>query len=152
LDRDVAEAAAKRALELNPGSAYGWYASGHVHAFRGKARAALSDLETHFRLDPRSPWRASALDALAVAFFSLRRFDEVVVVSREVCDLLPGMKEAYAPYIASALAHAGRLDEAREIVSRVGPEMQAEWVETWVSLLAPADRELVISGLAMARA
>jgi adenylate cyclase len=150
MDTAVAEALAERALAQNPGSANAWLASGLVRAFGGKPREALVSLERSLRLDPRSPWRPIILDNIAIALFSLRRFDEVVVVSREVCDLLPGLAEPYKPWIASALAHAGRLDEARALAKEVSPEL-LDGLEGWLNAISPDVRELALSGFALAR-
>jgi adenylate cyclase len=151
MDSGVALAAAERAVALSPGAAFAWFASGLVHVYAGDAARALADLETSTRLDPRSPWRPIVLDNIVIALFSLRRFNEAIEKSREVCDLLPGLAPLYEPYIASALAHMGRMDEAREIAGRVSDELLAAW-SGWLAVINPADRELVEAGFALARA
>ena len=147
IDRAVAEAGAERALARNPGSATAWWVIGIMHAYGGKPDAALAELETSLRLDPRSGWRPVILDGISIALFSLRRFDEVIVRTRELCDLLPGFTPLYAPYLASALAHAGRLAEAREMAKDTSIAAFAGWLDQ----LAPTDRELVLSGFALAQ-
>jgi TolB-like protein len=147
MDGAVAEAGAERALARNPGSAYAWLAIGFVHRYGGKPDAALTAFETSLRLDPRSAWRPIILDGMCGALFSLRRFDEVIALYRQLWDLLPGLTPQYAPCIASALAHAGRLVEAREMAKDASIEPLAAWLDT----VPPTDRELVLSGFALAQ-
>ena len=147
MDKATAEAGAERALARNPGSALAWWALGMVHVYGDKPDEALIEFETSLRLDPRSGWRPITLDGMSIALFLLRRFDEVIILTRELCDLLPGLTPLYTPYIASALAHAGRLAEAREMAKDASIKALAAWLD----LLAPADRELVLSGFALAQ-
>jgi adenylate cyclase len=150
MDRNVALASAERAVALNPGAAFAWLASGVVHVYAGDAEKGLAELETCTRLDPRSPWRGMVLDNMVIALFALRRFDEVIVTVRQVCDLLPALAEPYQPYIAAALAHAGRLSEAREAAGQVTENSLAAW-SVWLSLIDPAHRELALAGFKLAR-
>jgi hypothetical protein len=74
----------------------------------------------------------------------------VIVVSREVCDLLPGLAELYKPWMASVLAHAGRPDEARALAKEVSNELLNDW-EGWLNAISLDARELARAGFAMAR-
>jgi len=147
VDRDLAEVSAERALARNPGSAFAWMGSGWVHVYGGRAAEALGEFQTALRLDPRSSWRPIILDGTSCALFSLRRFDEAIAACREAGDLLPAMRPLYVPFIASALAHLGRVAEAREMAKGASIDVLAGWLEA----LAPGDRELVRAGFALAQ-
>jgi len=136
-----------RALALNPNFARGWSISGTLRLWAGQPDIAVEHLEASLRLSPRARVGRSLLN-LGVAHFLSLRFDEAVP------KLLLAIQEDLSypqPYraLAACYAQMGRLDDAREIVTRlraIAPVVipDANWLRN------PAYRELYLSGLRLA--
>jgi hypothetical protein len=107
----------------------------------------VEDFETFLRLDPRSPMTPMALDGLSIALLLARRFDEAVPAMRRAADLLPSLASNFTPMIVAALAHGGRLEDARAVLTEIRPNT----LESFLAMLEPDDRDLIRSGIAMAR-
>ena len=137
-----------RSLALNPGSAFGWMWSGWIRVFAGDLDRAVEHFKTALRLDPRSPVRAFCLTGIGSAHFSAHRLDAAASALQESLQLLPSYVTTYY-FLASCLAHMGRLEEARDIVRRL---------RSFAGLLIPKDRilhnaeqrEFLLSGLRLA--
>ena len=137
-----------RSLALNPGSAFGWMWSGWIHVFAGDPNRAVEHFKTALRLDPRSPVSAFCLTGIGSAHFSAHRLDAAASALQESLQLLPSYVTTYY-FLASCLAHMGRLEEARDIVQRL---------RSFAGLLIPKDRilrnaeqrEFLLSGLRLA--
>jgi adenylate cyclase len=144
----VVEAVVDRALALNPSFATGWRMSGWLRLWAGNLDVAIEHFETAFRLSPRE--RNSRL-GIGEAQFLQRRFDEAIVTLLTVLEELPGHAGIYR-YLASCYAHAGRLDEAREMIRRlrsIAPTVMphAMYGLQWRN---PEHREFYLSGLRLA--
>jgi len=136
-----------RALALNPNFARDWSISGTLRLWAGQPDIAVEHLEASLRLSPRARVGRSLLN-LGVAHFLSLRFDEAVP------KLLLAIQEDLSypqPYraLAACYAQMGRLDDAREIVTRlraIAPVVipDANWLRN------PAYRELYLSGLRLA--
>jgi adenylate cyclase len=119
LGRDAEPVAAMidRALALNPGSAEAWAASGRLRIALGEPELAAQHIETAMRLDPLSSSRALRLADLGCARLLQRRFDEAIALLRQSLELRPIFAPGHA-WLAAALGHAGRLDEARAALAK----------------------------------
>ena len=136
-----------RALALNPSSARGWHASGTLRLWAGQLDLAIEHERTSLRLSPRTRvgW---ALNVIGHAHFFGRRFEEAIET------LLLAIQEdpnavAYRCLIA-CYAHLGRLEEAREALSRmrlIDPVVMPPYLQ---GLGIPEHRELLLSGLRLA--
>jgi len=136
-----------RALALNPNFARDWSISGTLRLWAGQPDIAVEHLEASLRLSPRARVGRSLLN-LGVAHFLSLRFDEAVP------KLLLAIQEDLSypqPYraLAACYVQMGRLDDAREIVTRlraIAPVVipDANWLRN------PAYRELYLSGLRLA--
>ena len=117
--------------------------------FGGDLDRAVEHFNTALRLDPRSSSiRAFCLTGIGSAHFSAHRLDAAASALQESLQLLPSYVTTYY-FLASCLAHIGRLDEARDIVQRL---------LSFAGSLIPKDRilhnaeqrEFLFSGLRLA--
>ena len=101
-----------RAIELNPNSSFAHGYVGVVHAFGGEADLAIESVQEAMRLSPRDLlvviWRVVE----GWAHLSAARFDRAAESARLAIAWNASFADAHA-ILASALGHAGRLDEAR---------------------------------------
>jgi TolB-like protein/class 3 adenylate cyclase len=136
-----------RALALNPNYARGWHISGNLRVYAGQPDIAIEHIEVSLRLSPRARVGPS-LAVIGRAHFFSRRFGEAVpklLLAIQEDTSFPG------PYrfLAACYAHMGRLDDAREVVTRLRAITSA--VIPDVSFLRNAEqRELLMSGLHLA--
>ena len=114
-DLAAADVLNERALALNPGYATAWLNSGWIKHLRGRSEEGLEAFHTAIRIDPRSGWRGHIVHGIGSCLFALGRYEEAIPALTEAVELLP-FSGADVTLVA-ALAHAGRLDEARAALS-----------------------------------
>ena len=102
---------ADRALSLNPNYAPALTARGNVHLYSGEAAEAIRYYEQVTRLDPAS---AQHRHFLGCAYFVAGDYETAAAIFKERIVLTPNTDLSRA-FLASALGHLGRLDEARQI-------------------------------------
>jgi TolB-like protein len=146
-DIDVALGLVDRCLDLNPSFARGWYWSAVLRLFAGQPDLAIKHFEVSLRLSPRDRF-GSPLTGIGIALFFSRRFDEALAKLRMAVQQLPTFALPYQ-FLASCLAHMGRLDEARDIVSRLRSLTPAV-VPSGAQFRNLDQRELYLSGLRLA--
>jgi TolB-like protein len=140
-------ALADRALALNPNYARGWHISGVLRIRAGQPDIAIEHLEAALRLSPRARV-GSTLHNLGMTHFFCRRFDEAVPKLLLAIQDDPSFPSPYR-FLAACYAHMGRLDDAREIVTRLRAITSV--VVPDASYLRNAEhRELYLSGLRLA--
>jgi TolB-like protein len=136
-----------RALVLNPSFARGWFISGNLRIYAGQPEVAIEHVEVSLRLSPRARigW---AFYLIGIALFFSRRSDEAVPKLLLAIHEDPSFP---APYrcLAACYAHMGRLDEAREIVTRLRAITPAV-MPSVIPYRNPEHRELYLSGLRLA--
>ena len=136
-----------RALALNPNFARGWHVSGDLRLWAGQLDVAIEHEEVSLRLSPRARVGPS-FSVMGYAHFLARRFDEAVPKL-----LLAIQDNPTAPNplrnLASCCAHMGRLEDARDIVTRLRAITDAVMPDLSY-LRNPTDRELFLSGLRLA--
>jgi adenylate cyclase len=136
-----------RALALKPNFARGWHISGVLRLWAGQPDIAIEHFDAALRLSPRARVGTS-LGLMGAAHFFSRRFDEAVPKLLLAIQEDPSFRQPYR-YLAACYAHMGRLDDAREIVKRLGAI--APVVMPNASYLRNAKhRELYLSGLRLA--
>jgi TolB-like protein len=146
-DIDAAIALIDRCLALNPSFARAWFASGQLRLFAGQPDVALDHFDTSLRLSPRDR-QAFYLIGIGNALFFNRRFDDAAAKLIVSLEQLPTFALTYR-LLASCYAHMGRLDDAREIVTRLRAITSV--VIPDLSYLRNAEhRELFLSGLRLA--
>jgi adenylate cyclase len=122
-EREAAIAEARTALQLNPNSAFVLGFLGCVLAFGGYHDEALTRLQQARRASPYDPLLWLWTFWSGIAQFYARRFDDAVATFDEVLRLRPGSADALRVG-AAALAHLGRLDEARDRLKRAQAQSQ----------------------------
>ena len=146
-DIDVSLAFLDRCLALNPSHARGWHWSALLRVFAGQPDVAIEHFQNYLRLSPRDRM-ATYLNGIGEAYFFSRRFDEAAANLLASLDLAPTFPVTYR-VLASCYAHMGRLDDAREIVSRLRTITPAV-MEPATRYRNPELRELLLSGLRLA--
>jgi adenylate cyclase len=145
---EVAIAEARTALALNPNSSFVISMLGCVLGFGGYREEALDRLRQAMRVSPNDPltwlW---LLWTGAIQFYS-RKFDAAVETLHQVVRLRPGGTSAQV-VMAAALAHLGRLDEARDHLSRARAHFQDPRYQQ-MPWIRPEDNALRAEGLRLA--
>ncbi len=119
-DMVVARALLDRALQTNPGLVVAWDISANIRLQGGEYEDALARYERFLELDPISPWRTYVWPSMAGCMVALGRFDEAIVLAKEGLQIGPGNPWAVGILVA-ALAHSGRIDEARAVLAQLDP-------------------------------
>ena len=115
--------------------------------FAGQPNLAIEHYNRSIRLSPRDRLGVFSL-ALGTAHFFNKQFDDAAAILHASLDQAPGFAVPYR-FLASCYAHMGRLDEAREIVSRlrlITPVV----IPSVIPYRNPEHRELFLSGLRLA--
>jgi TolB-like protein/Flp pilus assembly protein TadD len=143
-DIDAAIAIVDRATGLNPSCASGWRFSGFQRLYAGQCELAVQHFEKSIRLSPREA-RWSQLTGIAIAQFFRGELEGAAATLLQALQENPTYPLANR-FLASCYAHMRRIDEAREVVSRlraITPMVLPE--ET--NYRNPEHRELFLSGL-----
>jgi adenylate cyclase len=106
-----ADAAARKALELEPESAEALTAMAQVHGALDRFEESLLELETAIRINPNL---SEANRSLGLRYVSLGRFDEGIRYYRKACSLDP-LDPGPALALTNVLRASGRVDEALEV-------------------------------------
>ena len=115
-DFDAAAGAIARAVSLNGSCATAFYLGAHIHAMKGDAAIAEDFAEKALRLSPFDPLSYFALHAMGTVRVRKGQFDDAAAYYLKATQANPRFSVLYALH-ASALARAGRLDEARLVAS-----------------------------------
>jgi TolB-like protein/class 3 adenylate cyclase len=145
-------AALDRALALNPNAAHAWMRRGTIHAWRNQPEAAIEALERARRLSPFDPYTFLCALNIAFAHLAARRFEEAIEWADRALHDQPRHVPAMRVKVA-ALAHLGRLDDARAELSRmlaIGPKLTIAGYREYARFLAPEVLELNVTGLRLA--
>jgi tetratricopeptide (TPR) repeat protein len=136
-----------RALALNPNYARGWHVSGVVRLHAGQPDLAIKHAEAALRPSPRARV-GSTVFLIGAAHFRKRRFDEAVPKLLLAIQENPSFADPYR-HLAACYAHMGRLDAAREIVTRLRAITPVVMPDA-SRFRNPEYRELFLSGLRLA--
>jgi adenylate cyclase len=132
---------------LNPNYARGWNISGTLRIWMGQPDTAIEHFDAALRLSPRTRVGASVYQ-IGLAHFASRRFDEALPKLLHSIQEDPNFPPPYR-VLAACYAHMGRLDDAREIVTRLRAVTSV--VVPDASFLRNTEhRELYLSGLRLA--
>jgi adenylate cyclase len=146
-DIDVSLGLIDRCLTLNPSHARGWHWSALLRVFAGQPDIAIEHFQNYLRLSPRDRM-ATHLNVIGEAYFFSRRFHEAAANLLASLDLAPTFPVTYR-VLAACYAHMGRLDQAREIITRLRAITTAV-MEPATRYRNPELRELFLSGLRLA--
>jgi adenylate cyclase len=136
-----------RALMLTPSFARGWYISGTMRIWVGQTDIGIARVECSLRLSPRVRvgWVVSVV---GIAYFLTKRFDEAVPKFLLSIQEDPSYPDPYR-FLAACYAHMGRLDDARDVVTRLRA-VTSVIVPSADHLRVLEQRELFLSGLRLA--
>jgi TolB-like protein/tetratricopeptide (TPR) repeat protein len=107
-----------RALALSNSNIFALGCSAVTLAWMGKAELAIERAWRALRLSPFDPLNVRPYDALAIAYFHIKRFDEAADAARSAIEFNPGFSVPHA-LLAAALTRRGRVDEAKAVGQRV---------------------------------
>jgi adenylate cyclase len=136
-----------RALVLNPSFARGWFSKGVLQLWAGYPDAAIEHTEASLRLSPRASI-GIALCVIGGAHFFARRFDPAVQTLLLAIQDDASYHQPYR-YLAACYAHMDRLDDAREVITRLRAITRVLMVDA-THLRNAEHRELYLSGLRLA--
>jgi adenylate cyclase len=109
---------AERALRSHPNSSMVRALTGWALLYCGKIEAAMELFVASQRMNPVDPLVRIATNGIGAAHFFAREFQESVEWNERVLQTTPGSTVAMR-YLAAALAHLGRVSEAKEIIARL---------------------------------
>jgi len=134
-------------LQLNPNFAHCWHWSGQLRLWAGQYDLAIEHFETSMRLSPRDRRSGSYL-MFGMGHFFARRTEKAAEMLRlslqENSEWPPTLR-----FMASCLAHLGRLKEAQEMVKRL-QAITPVVIPTAEHWRIRADREYFLHGLRLA--
>ncbi|QQS11526.1 MAG: tetratricopeptide repeat protein [Rhodospirillales bacterium] len=107
----------EKALLLNPNSAWTWQRSGWLALYTERYVVAIEHFERSVRISPLDPLNFLAFVGTGAACFGLERYAEAVAWYEKAIAAQPGATFSLRT-LASALAHQGRLDEARDVIRK----------------------------------
>ena len=146
-DIDLAISSIDRSLALNPSFARGWVWSARLRNYAGEPDVAIEHYKRSLRLSPRDRMGTFSLP-LGMAYFLKRQFGDAAAILLASLEQAPGLPVAYQ-LLGSCYAHLGRLDKAREIVTRL-KKITPIVAPNAGFLRNPEHRELFLSGLRLA--
>jgi adenylate cyclase len=117
-DFAAASGAIDRAVSLNGSCATAFYFGAHIHAMRGDGALAEDFAERALRLSPFDQFSYFALLAIGTVRLRNGQFADAASFYSKAVQANPRFSVLYVLH-ASALAQAGRLDEARLVGSRL---------------------------------
>jgi adenylate cyclase len=137
---------AERAVALNPNSFIAWHFRGWVYRNAGRPEEAIQSFERAIRMSPVDPLLHRSFTGMGYAFTELRCFDEAVAAVKKALRQNPLFPPAYR-CLASAFAHLGRDEEAREAASRMLQLDPAFTISAWTARGGQSYSKLLIEGL-----
>jgi adenylate cyclase len=135
-----------RSVALNPNSFYAWQCRGQVYRIAGLLEEALRSFERAIRTSPVDPLLHFTFIGMAYAFIELGRFDEAIVAGKKAQRQNPSYVAVYR-CLASAFAHLGHDEEAREAAARVLETDPTFSISSWIARGGQSNAKLLIEGL-----
>lgn len=103
----------ERAVTLDPNAAWAWSRLGWLEAYADQSQKAIVNFERALRLSPMDPMNFNNYVGIGSANEVARKYDEAAAFYRRALEEKPHAHWLYRN-LASSLAGAGRMDEARE--------------------------------------
>jgi adenylate cyclase len=146
-DFERARQAIDQALELAPNDADALVTRGAVLIFGGDPAAGIPDIERGRRLDPAGT--LNAMHLLGLGHLLLGNYETAAAYFRERILLVPETDFSRA-FLAAALGHLGRGEEARRVwgeIETVNPDYSFARHRSRMPFVNPADGERIAEGL-----
>ncbi len=146
---DAAYESARRALELNPSFALGYFGLGGHGTLTGDFERGVEAAMTAIRLSPHDPWMPQWCANVGVNHYMARRYEDGLEYFEKSRRLAPEFPLALRGR-AACLGQLGRLDEAREALHdflRIMPDYSDERVRQSLPFRDPAHHEHYMEGL-----
>jgi adenylate cyclase len=86
---DDAEAAMRRAIEINPNFSLGYGTYGTVLAYAGRARESIAQTEFAIRLNPKDPSIFFRYSVLSIAYFTLEDYEQSLKWAKQAAENKP---------------------------------------------------------------
>ena len=150
-ERTTASNLIDRALLLNTNSAHAWNARAWIYCHQGQPAAAIEAFERALRLSPLDPMGGYFKGGLALANFSLGKYEEASGWATQSLSEFPRYVVAIR-IKAAACAHLGRLEEAHHWLARLLELQPALTLRAWrtSSGSPPEVRSMFEQGLSIA--
>ena len=148
-DNEGAIAELETAVRLNPSSAQAHYALGWAMIWGGRATEGISHVETAMRLSPHDPYFGQFLVRMSEANLVARRPEEAIDWARRSLRQ-PNTQTSRWVMLAVALAHTGRIEEARqalESLQRLAPGYDVTLARDIFRFGDPETRDYFLDGL-----
>jgi adenylate cyclase len=136
-----------RSIAVNANSFWAWRWSGFARLYNGEPEVAIKHFETSLRLSPLGP-RWAQNTGIGIGHMFCGRLETAASFLRLALQENPSYPLANR-FLASCYAHLGRMDEARQVVSRLRAITPAI-VPHVANYRDPGQREMFLSGLRMA--
>lgn len=151
-EHDASIAAYETSLDLNPNYANAHYGLAFALCFTGQPEEAMRELDEAQRLSPHDPllWAFMAIKSFALSL--LRRYDEALLWAKRAQQTPSATVWAHFTEVV-ALAHLGRIEEAREALEqayKVKADLSSEFFEQIFLFNDPVEMAHVMDGLRIA--
>jgi adenylate cyclase len=141
-DVDEALSVIRTAVQLGPSHAFAHSSLGLALGTSGFAEEALEHHQAAIRLSPRDPQLALFMSRYANSCINAHKYDQAVELSKQAIRHSGGDLWLTFVEAATALAHLGRIDEAKDMVARMKAVRADASVTAVRNALAFRDNEL----------
>ncbi len=142
----------EKALLLNPNSAWTWQRSGWLNLYLERYELALEHFNRSMRISPLDPLNFNCFFGMGAAYLGLRQFEEAATCVKKSMSMHSETLFAHR-MLAVALAHAGRKEEARDVMRkylRAHPDMTIARYRQMTSAASAEFLSMYVEGLRMA--
>ena len=142
--------ALRYALRINPNSAMTHYIIGRCLGWTGDFVASKEHLQQAMKLSPRDPALGLMFAGMGEMYFGQRDYVSSISWLEDSARVLPNLNWVARSVLVAALAHLGRLPEARsecENLLRIAPAFERNWVRDNLRIV---QQESVLAGLSKA--
>jgi adenylate cyclase len=146
---DASIGACDTAIALNPNDANAHYGEGLTLCFTGRPEAAIPQIDQALRLNPHDPGAWTFLWLKSHALTLLHRYDEALIWAKKAVQRPNATIWAFTGE-AVALAHLGRIDEARAALNQalaIKPDLSSDFFRSVILWKDSAHLEHYTDGL-----